>query len=218
LPFLGFAAKNLFANLKNDTRIDDRIVFLSFVMIIASLPAVFFRPYHHYWLQIVPFIALITASQLKLLQQALSSVKFLNLSFIYIMILSFVPILSALIFAVETKNVNYPKLLEQNLIVDKIKSAKHKPVKIYIYSQSAGYYFLTNTNPPDKFFYKSDITADKFSIEYTTNQIANYQPDFVIWDTGEKNLASKILPKNYKIENEFPKTGVVLYKKFVSLQ
>lgn len=218
LPLLGLAAKNLFTRFKNDTKVGDRIVFLSFVMIIAGIPAVFFRPYHHYWLQIVPFIALIIASQLKLLQQALSSVKFLNLSLIYMMILSFVPILSALIFAIETKNVNYPKLLEQNLIVSKIKSAKHEPVKIYIYSQSAGYYFLTNTNPPDKFFYKSDITADKFSIDYVASQIANYQPDFVIWDTGDKNLTNKILPQNYKIENEFPKTGVSLFKKSISLQ
>lgn len=175
---------------------------LVMIVLFATLPIPFFflRHYPHYWLQIVPFVALV------------ASITICKMSLNIKRLTSIFLLLACTIFISLSFKENYSHYLAERRLSDYLKLQN---MPIYAENQFTGMYFLTEHTPPNKYLYITEITDWSEQAEEKTIETLKNNDYLIIWPTDSnypyaRNLQSYIF-ENYKAIHWDSELGAVVY-------
>ncbi|MCX6808704.1 MAG: hypothetical protein NTW50_03485 [Candidatus Berkelbacteria bacterium] len=185
----------------NKRFISNHLLVIAFA--ILPIPLFFIRHYPHYWLQIIPFVAIVAAY----------AYNKIHLRYQYL-ILAF--IILVMIFPVTQIRRNIILLDEQFRITKYLNSLQED--RILTENQFSSYYFLSDKKPLNKYLYITEI--DDWSEGAQNKTISDLQIHLntvIIWPKDSnfayaKNLQSYILD-NYSIKKSYDQSGVLILSK-----
>jgi len=176
---------------------------LLLIALLATLPIFLFfgRHYLHYWLQVAPFVTIVASSNLR----SGFRTKFDKILLVFILI-------SCLIFSYNFWHRNYPKYLAEHKIINFL---KHKNKPIYAENQFTGIYFLTGSQPPNKYLYITEISDWSEQAEEKTIETLKRSEHLIVWPADSNYPYAKTLQR-YIFEAYKPiywgsNLGVVVY-------
>ena len=168
-------------------------------LVLLPLPFMFFRHYPHYWVQVLPFVALISAAVLvKFRKPALT--------------------VATLVFCLAIANgkvsqdmgPNYNRLRAQ---FDVAKILRDDPAKVVLAeNQFSGFYFLLPQKNLNKFLYITEITNAVGAEQQTISDLQRSQSVIILWPEDPNFAYAKDLQKfileNGVTEKEFLEMGM----------
>lgn len=146
---------------------------LLFIYALAALPmlAYFNRHYPHYWLQSVPFVAILTAGQLKHKLRITNNAFKITLAWILIV---------SLILTIQFVRFNYPKLQDEQHIASYLQAKKQC---VYTENQFIPFYFIAMKHPPNKYLYLTEITESSEDSIQKTLETLKSSDCLIVWPT-----------------------------------
>lgn len=189
----------------------DQLMKFLYASIFIPIPFLLFRHYPHYWLQIIPFVAImagITLANLFTIKNTF--IKYLSISLIF---LSF--FLNYKWFSWGAVNQDGPKLKEQVEVNEYINRLPQKT--ILTENQFTGYYFLSSKEPLTKYLFLSEITEQEKAEKKTISALERSSDTLILWPKNNEFAYAKDLQgyiiKNYRVSKEFNKQGLLIYEK-----
>jgi len=150
-------------------------------LVLLPLPVMFFRHYPHYWVQILPFVALIVS--IELIQRRHSRV-------LTILTLSFC-LLIAGGKVVQDAGPNM-QLLREQLQAAQILSLEPAD-SVLAENQFTAFYFLSPQRPLNKFLYLTEITEGEQAEQQTIDDLKKSQSVLVLWPDDDNFAYAKKL-------------------------
>lgn len=198
-----------FLNVKKNKNILP-VIFLIFL----PIPLFFVRHYSHYWIQIIPFVAVLASLGADLFFN--NKNHFINkkvIKYFFLIIIIFNMIGNYKLFSWYTNKVNTPKIRDQKEAVKFINNNKGK--KILTENQFTGFYFLTEKKNINKYLYITEINEDEGPEEKTITDLKNSPDTIIVWPKDLNFAYAKKLQEfiigNYKPVKEYSNIGLVIY-------
>ena len=177
--------------------------FFLIIFIILTLPILIYRPYPHYWLQILPFAVILVSNKLSSIQKTL--------------ILCF--LVSLVIFSYQYFSNQRYISADQKSIVQFIKKESNQNNQIYTTRFLPSIYYTNDKKPINKFLYINEISRSESSQAETLSDLKNKKPRFVIWIDPKKYYLepyawsiSHYINNNYKVVKKYPKSNLVIFE------
>lgn len=181
------------------------------LLLLALLPTLsfFVRGYPHYWIQILPFVAILAAQSFE--ELLASRFDFLKLVFLAFLIISFYQNLSWYFWV--AKNISWPKYREERQVKEYIQNSKGE--YLLAENQFTGFYFSNNKKALTKYLYLTEITDTEGATQKTIEALKKNKNTVIVWPTNPdfayaKELQGYIL-ENCQKEKEFEKIGLTVY-------
>lgn len=149
------------------------------VIVLLPLPFMFFRHYPHYWIQILPFVALLAAIAVAQFRSRLAT-------------------LGALLFclAIAGGKVNQDAMNNSLTFRAQLATAKvlsEEPAEtVLAENQFTGFYFLLPQQPLNKYLYLTEITAGENAEEKTIADLKKKKNVLVLWPDHDRAYAKKV--------------------------
>ncbi|HBG81798.1 TPA: hypothetical protein DDW69_03065 [candidate division CPR2 bacterium] len=193
----------------------DQKKLLLIISALAPMPFLLVRHYPHYWLQIMPFIAIAAAISLDSLIGFKSSKTWLNLfrvAVLSIIALSFFTNFKW--FYWMAKNVDQPKLKAEKEAAKMLKELPQK--NILAENQFTGFYLLSEKEALTKYLYITEVNEKEAAEEKTIEILKNNKDTIIVWPkdlkyTYAKKLQNYII-QHYQPKKEFSQLGMIIYQ------
>lgn len=182
--------------------LQQRKVLLALVFLPA--PFLFFRHYPHYWIQILPFVAMVVGHILSNTQNNRRLVP--------------IVVVATLVFCltiglgkvVQDGKQNFTVLTEQ-LSVAKLLS-QESPTRVLAENQYTGFYFLLPQKPLNRFLYITEVTDTDQAEQRTVDDLQNGQNILILWPLDPQYAYAKTLQRfitdHTADKNIFPSLGM----------
>jgi len=180
--------------------------------IILPIPFFLVRHYPHYWIQILPFVAILSAAAL---YNFFNQRKNIIFKLIVFLIISLSVFGNYKLFVWITDNINIPKLKEQNSAKEFIDNLPNK--KILTENQFTCFYFLIDKEKITKYLYITEVNDGEKAEPKTLESLKSNPDTYILW-TEDLNFAyarklQDYIIKNYKPIRKFDNLGLVVYEK-----
>jgi hypothetical protein len=192
----------------------NKIVWVIILMVFLPIPTFLIRHYPHYWISILPFIAIGGAGALEQLLSFRSSnyhkIKIVKMALILMTIYFLIGL-----FWMQAK-IDFSGWLEQFKVADFLRTLPNQ--KILAENQFTPYYYLANKKPFNKYLYITEINDWSEQTEKKTIEgLRNDAETIIVWPTDQnfayaKNLQNFIL-KDYRPIRVYSKLGLGLFQK-----
>lgn len=183
---------------------------------LSLLPVItfFVRPYPHYWIQVLPFMAILAGIGFLRLQE------YLFPNNVYILPIIFVVIIAsfgqnALWYRWITANLNAPKDTEQTQateIINKLSSPT-----ILTENRYTGFFFLSNKSPLTKYIYLTEVNEGEHARQQTLETLQNTHNVVILWPSDERYVYAKEIGSwvrnNCRNIATFPALDMTIYQK-----
>ena len=173
---------------KNKTR----LYFYAFAFFVIPLLFLLNRPYQHYWIQLLPFVAIGSA----ILLTELKNQKKLLPHAIAISIIIATSLINGIWSMQIYKKIDKPKYDDQVKIATKIR--KNTDSALYTENQFIAYYYLASKLPVSKYLYLGEINKSYNAEEEVTQKINSYGKIIIAWPTVEDLAYAQKIEKNIK--------------------
>lgn len=185
-----------------------------FLILMILIPFFFFmRHYPHYWLQVVPFMAIFAGIGFVAILNYWKKFWYLILALLTLIVISLFS--SMLWFKWVTDHKNMPKAIEEESIVKELGSIDYD--KLLVENRYTGFYFLADKEPLTKFLYRTEVNEQKGSKDVTFESLKNSHKVVILWPQDQSLVYSKDigswLEKNTQKLNYYPELDLVIYFK-----
>ena len=172
-------------------------------LVLLPLPFMFFRHYAHYWIQIVPFVAIIAAAALISLQN--KKVMFTVLVFI----------LSITGGKIGQDAIPNWKILDEQLRVTNVLESSSADIML-AENQFSGFYFLLPQQPLNKYLYLTEVTEPDQAEQRTIEDLIKAQKVMILWPI-DSNFAyakrlQRVISQDYRLTQSFPRLGMDVWE------
>lgn len=176
---------------------------LIFIFAILPIPLLLIRHYPHYWMQIMPFIAILAAYSFGKI-----NIRYRFLFLASIIIISVLPI---------THIKQNFILLKEQIAISKFVNTRNEQY-LLAENQASPYYYLTNKKPLNKYLYITEVNNWQEKSEDTTiKDLETNDNVLIIWPSDQnfayaKNL-QKYISDNFRIVKEYKNLRIEIKNK-----
>lgn len=187
------------------------------IILMAFLPIVtfFVRDYPHYWLQILPFLAILAGIGFGHFFEKVftTSCNIFAIAIILAIIVTFCG--STMWFGWVTDNYNQPKAVEEILITKKL--TELPATKILTENRYTGFYFLADQISLNKYLYLTEVNEGEQARAKTLSDLQNGHDIVILWPKDQTYVYAKEigdwLAANTEVAAEFSAFEMIIYYK-----
>lgn len=176
---------------------------LIWALVLLPLPLMFFRHYPHYWIQVLPFVAILAAS-------VLADIRVRTVT------------VATVVFCLaiaggkvgQDAQTNYQKQQAQIDVAETLR--QESATYLLAENQFTAFYFLLPERPLNKYLYLTEITDAENAEEKTIQDLQRNQNVLILWPSHDRAYAKEVerfVEENATATKFFPALGMRLIKK-----
>jgi len=187
------------------------------LLFMALLPVLtfFVRSYSHYWLQVLPYLAVLSGMGWHKLFSYLEKKQLMLGLTTFIIIIIGTTIGNLSWYKWITENKSLPREKEQKEIVAQLDQFKGS--ELLAENRFTGFYFFTDKEPLNKYLYLTEVNESENARQTTLSDLESSSDVVILWPKDQKYVYAREigewLNQNCKILAEYPVLDLVIYQK-----